>query len=158
CVERRARVGEQPRRAEHVVDDERLEDVELEVAGGAADPHRHVVAHHLGAHHRERLALGRVDLARHDGGAALVLRAAQLAEAGASQRTSLAILVSATARVRRAPCAETRPSWDASASNLLAAETKGRPVSSAIARAARAPKSGGALRPVPTAVPPSASS
>ena len=55
----------------------------------------------------------------------------------ASQRTSLAILVSATARVRSAPWASTRASWAASASNLLGAETKGRPVRSAMTRAAR---------------------
>ncbi len=76
----------------------------------------------------------------------------------ASQRTSLAILVSAPARVRSVPWALTRASCAARASNLLGAETKARPLRSAMTRAARSPNPRGALRPVPTAVPPSASS
>ncbi len=76
----------------------------------------------------------------------------------ASHRTSLAILVRAAARARSAPCPPTSASWAASASNLLGADTKGCPVRSAITRAARSPNPRGALSPVPTAVPPSASS
>jgi hypothetical protein len=70
---------------------------------------------------------------------------------------SLAIFISATASVLSAPCAATRPSCAASAANLLAALTKGRPLSRASSAATRAPKPGWVLRPVPTAVPPMAS-
>ena len=53
-------------RLQHVVQDDRLVDVELEVALRAGEGHGVVVAEHLHADHRQRLALGRVDLARHD--------------------------------------------------------------------------------------------
>ena len=76
----------------------------------------------------------------------------------ASQRMSLAILLREAATVLRAPWACTRASWLARASNLLGAVTKGRPVSSASFAATRTANSGCALRPVPTAVPPRASS
>ena len=59
----------------------RLVDVELEVALAGADGDRRVVAEHPAAHHRQRLGLRRVDLARHDRGAGLVLRQDQFAEA-----------------------------------------------------------------------------
>ena len=60
-----------------------VEHVELKVALAAAEGDGGVVAHHLRADHRERLALRRVDLARHDRRAWLILRQAQLAEATA---------------------------------------------------------------------------
>ena len=75
-----------------------------------------------------------------------------------SQRTSLAIFMRLTASVRIAPCAKTRSSCDASAANLFGAERNGSPVSSAIFAAARSANSGCVLSPVPTAVPPIASS
>jgi hypothetical protein len=55
----------------------------------------------------------------------------------ASQRTSLAILSSATASPRSAALRATSASCAASASNLLGAETKGRPVISAMRAATR---------------------
>jgi hypothetical protein len=70
---------------------------------------------------------------------------------------SLAIFISATASVLSAPCAATRPSCAASAANLLAALTKGRPLLRGEFGATRSPNSGCVLRPVPTAVPPMAS-
>ena len=76
----------------------------------------------------------------------------------ASQRMSLAIFISDTARVLSAPLAKTSASCAASAANLLGADTNGSPVSSAIFAAARSANSGWVLRPVPTAVPPMASS
>ena len=76
----------------------------------------------------------------------------------ASQRTSLPIFISAAARVRIAPWALTSASWAASASNLLGAVTNPMPVIFAISFATRCPKSAGAFKPVPTAVPPRASS
>lgn len=65
---------------QQVADDERLVDVELELAVHATDRRGDVVAHDLGAKHGQGLALRRVDLAGHDAGAGLVLRQHQLAE------------------------------------------------------------------------------
>ncbi len=101
-----------------------------------------VVAEHLYGHHGQRLALRRVDLARHDGGARLVLRNRELAEARRAarrqyQRTSLAIFISAPASVRSAPLVVTTASCADRAANLLGADTNGWPVSAAILAAAR---------------------
>ena len=71
---------------------------------------------------------------------------------------SLAILNRAAAAALIAPCENTMASCAASASNLLGAVTKGRPVMSAIRSATFSAKPIGAFRPVPTAVPPCASS
>ena len=49
-------------------------------------------------------------------------------------------------------------SWADRAANKFAADTNGLPVSSAILRAATGPNRGSAFSPVPTAVPPIASS
>ena len=76
----------------------------------------------------------------------------------ASRRMSLAILVSEAASPFRAPCACTIASCEASASNLLGAVTNSQPARREISAAARAPNSAWVLRPVPTAVPPRASS
>ena len=75
-----------------------------------------------------------------------------------SQRMSLAIFISAAASVFRAPDASTIASCAASASNLLGALTNGSPVSRPIQAATRSANPGGAFSPVPTAVPPNASS
>src|ERR1700757_3975853 len=75
------------------------------------------------------------------------------------QRMSLAILVSDTAMVRSAPDASTNPSRAAWASKEFAAVRNSlRPVFAISASTTLAPKPSGALRPVPTAVPPVASS
>jgi len=79
----RAGVGQEVDRVQEVEDDDRLEDVELEVALRPGDRDRRVVAHHLDGDHRERLGLGRIDLARHDRGAGLVLGERELAETAA---------------------------------------------------------------------------
>ena len=76
----------------------------------------------------------------------------------ASQRTSLAIFIREQARVLSAPWANTRASWPANASNLLGALTKGCLVSAAILAAPLEANSGCVFSPVPTAVPPRASS
>ena len=76
----------------------------------------------------------------------------------ASQRTSLAIFISAPASVRSAAETLTSASCADSAKNLFSAERNGSPVNSAIWRAQSEPKRGGALSPVPTAVPPMARS
>eukprot|EP00053_Salpingoeca_punica_P014059 m.127581 g.127581 ORF g.127581 m.127581 type:complete len:519 (+) comp16367_c6_seq3:176-1732(+) len=76
-------VGEELDRLQEVVGHERVVDVELKVALAASHGDGGVVAHDLHADHGEGLALRRVDLAGHDGGAGLVLGQRQLAEAGA---------------------------------------------------------------------------
>ena len=65
---------------------------------------RVVVADHLDADHHHGLALGRVDLARHDRGARLVRREHQLAESAARARGEPAHVVGDLhQRDRRAP-------------------------------------------------------
>jgi hypothetical protein len=86
-------VAEEARRLQQVVDHDRLEHVELEVAVGPGDGDGGVVADHLGAHHREGLGLGRVDLARHDRRAGLVLGEPDLADAAARARAEQADVV-----------------------------------------------------------------
>ena len=81
-----AAIGQQRDRLGQVVDDQRLVDVHLEVAAGAAEADRHVVGHHLDRDHGQRLGLGRIDLARHDRGARLVLRQDQLRQARRAAR------------------------------------------------------------------------
>src|SRR6186713_1314870 len=76
----------------------------------------------------------------------------------ASQRTSLAIFINEAASVLSAPCACTTPSQEASASNLLGAVTNFCPVYFASSAATITANFGCAFKPVPTAVPPNASS
>ena len=76
----------------------------------------------------------------------------------ASHRTSLASFIRSPARAFRAPWEKATASLEDRAWNLLGAVRKGRPVRSATSAAAASAKPGGALRPVPTAVPPRASS
>ncbi len=76
----------------------------------------------------------------------------------ASQRTSLAIFISEAASPFSAPWVCTRASQVASASNLFGAVTNGCPVIFASSSATRTAYSGWVFNPVPTAVPPSASS
>ena len=74
----------------------------------------------------------------------------------ASQRTSLAIFIMFAASAFTAPWAKTTASLPVSARNLFGSVTKGRSVCSAMWAATASSKPSGALRPVPTAVPPSA--
>ena len=76
----------------------------------------------------------------------------------AIKRISFAILFNDTANCFNAPCVSTIASCAASASNLLCAVIKGRRVNSAIYSATRFAYPFGVLIPVPTAVPPRASS
>ena len=66
-----------------IEDDQRLVDVHLQIAAGAAEADRDIVGHHLHGDHRQRLGLGRVDLAGHDRRARLVLRDHQFGESRA---------------------------------------------------------------------------
>ncbi len=63
--------------------DHRLIHVELEISLRARERHRVVVAEHLHRHHRQRLALRRVDFARHDRRSRLVFRNLQLRDSRA---------------------------------------------------------------------------
>ena len=129
-----------------------------------AMPTARVVADHLHAHHRHRLALRRVDLARHDrrararSPAARARRARSAARTRASGcrwRSSSATRRASSARRSRTP-ARRAPRAPRTCS---APTTNGRPVSSAIFGRDRVGERRGALlSPVPTAVPPSASS
>jgi hypothetical protein len=95
----RRRAREDLDRLQQVVGDHRHHHVELEVARHAGPGDRGVVADHLRRDHQHRLGDHRVDLAGHDRAARLQRREGDLADAAAraraSQRTSLAILVSA---------------------------------------------------------------
>mmetsp|Transcript_5502 Transcript_5502/g.21710 ORF Transcript_5502/g.21710 Transcript_5502/m.21710 type:complete len:214 (-) Transcript_5502:779-1420(-) len=75
-----------------------------------------------------------------------------------SMRTSLAIFRTDSAMVLSRPASAICASCAASDSNLLGAVENGRPVRSTSSLATSGAKSGCELRPVPTAVPPSASS
>ena len=76
----------------------------------------------------------------------------------AIQRRSLAILMRPTAAVRTWPDASTSASRDDWAATWSAASVSGRPVRLARRLTTSAPNPAGALRPVPTAVPPMGSS
>ena len=82
-VEAHAGIADQAGALQHIGGDQRLEHVELEVAVARADAHGHIIAHHLGGHHGERLGLRGVHLAGHDAGAGLVVRDHDLTDAAA---------------------------------------------------------------------------
>ena len=76
----------------------------------------------------------------------------------ANQRTSFAIFIKFAASAFKAPCAKTISSLDVNAWNLFPAVTNSFPVNFETASATFTSKPLGAFRPVPTAVPPRASS
>ena len=82
-VETRHAVGEQTSTLQHVVNDQRLVNVELEVARRATNVDGNIVTHHLRREHRQRFALRRIDFARHDRAARLVFGNRNLGEPGA---------------------------------------------------------------------------
>lgn len=79
-VEGLAGVTKQSDGVQHILDDQGLEHVQLEVTVAATDSHGDVVAYYLGAAHSDGLALGGVDLAGHDGRTRLVLGKGELTE------------------------------------------------------------------------------
>ncbi len=81
--ERHCSVGEEADRLEEVIGHHRVVDVQLEMALAAGEGDGGVIAHDMGAYLGQGLALGGVHLARHDGGARLVLRQGKFAKAGA---------------------------------------------------------------------------
>jgi hypothetical protein len=88
-----ATIRKQSNALQYVLNHDRLEDVELEVAVAARNRHSGVVAHDLGGHHGQCLALRRVDLARHDRASGLVLRQRQLTETATGARAEEADVV-----------------------------------------------------------------
>ena len=80
-------VAQQTNGVEHVVGDEWLEDVQLEVSAEATDSHCSLIAHNLSANHSHCLALGGIHLAGHDAGPGLILRKVELAQS-ASRTTA----------------------------------------------------------------------
>ena len=82
-VERHAPVGQELRRFKHVMQNDRLEYVQLEMPLRASHANRKVIAEHMHGDHRQGFGLGRVDLARHDRGARLVFRDPQFPDASA---------------------------------------------------------------------------
>ncbi len=76
-------VGKNANAVQKVTDQDGLEHVQLELAVHAANCGSNVVTHDLRADHGQRLALGRVNLSRHDGRTGLVLGKDKLAETAA---------------------------------------------------------------------------
>ena len=71
---------------EQAVGDDRLEGIELQLAGLGGEAHRDVVADHLEGDLIDDLGNHRIDLARHDAGAGLHRRQIDLAKADARPR------------------------------------------------------------------------
>lgn len=80
-------IGQQTDGLQQVLDQHRLEHVELKVTIGAGNRNRRVVAHDLSANHGHRLALGRVDLARHNRRSRFVFWQGEFAETAARTGT-----------------------------------------------------------------------
>src|SRR5580700_6570748 len=154
-VERDTALGQKLHRLEHIVQDDRLEHVQLKVAVRAGHADGYVVAEHLHGDHRQSFGLGGIDLTRHDRRAGLVFRDPQFADA-CPRSTDIEADVVGDLHAG-ADLTLTIASSADKAANLLGAEVKGSPVSLARIRATVSPKRGSALRPVPTAVPPIAS-
>lgn len=89
-LERAHAVGKNARAVEKVADNQGLVDVKLELAVHATNRGSDVVTHNLGADHGKGLALGGVDLARHDAGTGLVLGQVELAETAAGATAEVA--------------------------------------------------------------------
>ena len=116
---------------QEVVGHHRVEHVQLEMPAGAGERDGGVIAEHLRAHHRQRFALRRVHLARHDRRARLVFRQHQLAEARARAGAQEADVVGDLEQRRRhrVDARRARTPWrraPASASNLFGARDEGQ--------------------------------
>ena len=86
-------IGQKADRLEEVVGHHWVEDVKLKMALAAGKADGGIVAVNVRADLRDRLALGGVHLARHDGAARLILWQGKFAEAGARARTKEADVV-----------------------------------------------------------------
>ena len=67
-----ATVAQQLDRLQQVMNDHRFVDVQLQVALACGKADGDIIAHYLAGQHRQRFALGRVDLAWHDRAARLI--------------------------------------------------------------------------------------
>ncbi|KAI6752933.1 hypothetical protein HG531_005102 [Fusarium graminearum] len=88
-LERAHAVSQKTGAVEQVTNDQRLVNVEFKLAVHASDSGGNVVAHNLGADHSQGLTLGRVDLARHDTAARLVLGQVQLTKTATGAATKV---------------------------------------------------------------------
>ena len=86
-------VGQQPDGLQEIIDHDGHEDIELKIALRGGDADRRVVAHDLHGNHGDGLALGRVDLARHDGGAGFIFGDGDLTESQSGPRCQPADIV-----------------------------------------------------------------
>ena len=68
---------------QHVVDDDRPHRVQLKISLAAGEGNSGILPDHLDADHHDRLALGWIDLARHDRGARFVVRQQQFTQPAA---------------------------------------------------------------------------
>ena len=93
-VERIASISQKVDGVQDIADDQGLENIELEVTTGASNSHSDLVAHNLSTDHGKSFALSRVDLARHDGAARLVLRKGELSETASRTRSEEANIIS----------------------------------------------------------------
>lgn len=83
-------IGENAHAVEQVGDHDRLENVEFKLAVHTTDGGSDVVTHDLGADHSEGLALGGVDLARHNRRSRLILGEAELTKTAAGAGAEVA--------------------------------------------------------------------
>ena len=156
-VEGATRVAEQAGGLEHRVCHDRLEDVEFEVALAAREGHGRVVAEdRVQTMVRASLWVGLTlpGMIEEPGSfSGMVISPIPLRGPLASQRTSLAIFIAATANPRRAALTATRASCADRAAKRFVACRNSKCVSSERCCATSEPKSRCVLRPVPTAVP-----
>ena len=85
----RLTVGEEANTLQDILDDDRFEDIQLKLTICACDADSGLVAHDLCGHHREGLALSRVNFAGHNAATGLVLGQAKLTETTARSRTEI---------------------------------------------------------------------
>lgn len=87
-------VTEETNGVKHVVGDEWLEDVQLEMSTESTDSHCSLVAHNLSANHSHCLTLSGIHLARHDTGSRLILRKVELAQSTSRATTQESNIIS----------------------------------------------------------------
>jgi hypothetical protein len=141
--------------------DDGLVDVELEMTLRSGERERRLVAENPRADHRQRLGLGRIDLARHDRGTRFVFRQDQFADAAAGTARGKPYIVRDLEEVcgdgTQRAVREEQSVMRSEGLEFVGAETNGSAVMAAIFAAKASAKPRLALSPVPTAVPPWAS-
>ena len=92
--ERPRSISQQPDALQNILDDNRFEYIQFELAVGTSDRYGRVVTHNLSGNHSHGLTLCGVDLSRHNATARLVLRQAQLSQTTAGTRAEIPNVVS----------------------------------------------------------------